>query len=51
MSSKYEKVKKYYEAGLWNKTMVENAVIKKWITEAEAEEILKPNKEVNHENN
>jgi hypothetical protein len=38
--SKLEKVKKYYSMGLWNKTMVENAVKKGWITEAEAAEII-----------
>jgi len=38
--SKFEKVKKYYERGLWNETMVENAVKKGWITEEQAIEIL-----------
>ncbi|MGN0163596.1 MAG: XkdX family protein [Candidatus Ornithomonoglobus sp.] len=38
--SKFEKVKKYYNSGLWNRKMVENAVIKGWITETEAKEIL-----------
>ncbi len=38
--SKFEKVKKYYDAGLWNKVMVRNAVIKGWITEDEYEEIV-----------
>ena len=28
MSPKFEKVKGYYEDGLWNKTMVKNAVKK-----------------------
>lgn len=32
MSPKFEKVKKYYDSGLWNKTMVRNAVVKGWIT-------------------
>ena len=35
MSPKFEKVKGYYEDGLWNKTMVKNAVKKGWITAAE----------------
>ena len=38
--SKFEKVKKYYDSGLWNKTMVKNAVIKGWITADEYEEIV-----------
>lgn len=39
-SSKFEKVKRYYDSGLWNKTMVRNAVVKGWITENEYEEIV-----------
>ena len=39
MSAKFEKVKKYYETGLWNKQMVRNAVKKGWITESEYREI------------
>lgn len=35
MSPKFEKVKAYYDAGLWNKVMVKNAVKKGWITAAE----------------
>ena len=35
MSSKFEKVKRYYDSGLWNKTMVRNAVVKGWITAEE----------------
>ena len=35
MSPKFEKVKKYYDSGLWNKTMVRNAVVKGWITTEE----------------
>ena len=35
MSPKFEKVKKYYDSGLWNKTMVRNAVAKGWITAEE----------------
>lgn len=37
MSPKFNKVKKYYDMGLWNKTMVGNAVIKGWITAEEYE--------------
>lgn len=39
MSAKYEKVKRYYDSGLWTVEMVLNAV-GKWITAAEAEEII-----------
>ena len=35
MSPKFNKVKNYYDKGLWNKQMVANAVIKEWITPAE----------------
>ena len=35
MSPKFEKVKKYYDSGLWNKTMVRDAVVKGWITAEE----------------
>lgn len=38
-SAKFEKVKWYYDSGLWTAQMVQNAV-SKWITEAEAEEII-----------
>lgn len=38
-SAKFEKVKKYYESGFWNKLMVANAVVKGWITEDEYKEI------------
>lgn len=37
--SKYDKVKYYYENGLWTIDMVRNAVVKGWITEEEFEEI------------
>lgn len=39
-SPKFEKVKKYYNSGLWTRGMVRNAVIKGWITVAEFEEIV-----------
>lgn len=39
-SKNYDKVKKYYDSGLWNLTMVKNAVKKKWITEEEYKEIV-----------
>lgn len=39
MSKNFEKVKKYYDNGIWNKTKVKNAVVKKWITEEEYKEI------------
>ncbi|MGN0695024.1 MAG: XkdX family protein [Lentihominibacter sp.] len=38
-SARYEKVKSYYEKGLWLKKMVHNAVIKEWITAEEYKEI------------
>lgn len=38
-SPKFNKVKSYYESGMWNKTMVRNAVVKRWITASEFEEI------------
>ena len=38
-SPKFEIVKSYYDRGLWNARMVENAV-GRWITEEEAQEIL-----------
>jgi len=34
MSKNYEKVKKYYDTGVWNKARVYNAV-DKWITKEE----------------
>lgn len=40
MSPKFNKVKKYYDNGLWNKTMVANAVRKGWITAEEYELIV-----------
>lgn len=39
MSAKYNKVKGYYDNGLWNKTMVRNAVVKGWITAEEYAQI------------
>lgn len=39
MSKNYNKVKKYYDKNLWNKEMVKNAVVKKWITPEEYKEI------------
>lgn len=40
MSPKFNKVKNYYEKGLWNKVMVGNAVVKNWITAEEYEMIV-----------
>ena len=37
--NKYDKVKRYYEAGYWDRSRVRNAVAKRWITEEEYEEI------------
>ncbi len=39
MSSKFQKVKYYYDNGLWDIQRVRNAVVKNWITAAEFEEI------------
>ena len=38
-SPNYEKVKNYYEKGLWSIDRVHNAVVKGWITPEEFEEI------------
>lgn len=37
--NKFEKVKLYYEKGLWDKSRVRNAVVKGWITADEYESI------------
>lgn len=39
MSPKFNKVKGYYNSGLWNKIMVRNAVVKNWITAEEYQQI------------
>ena len=39
MSDKFETVKKYYKNRLWSEDQVRNAVVKKWITEEEFQEI------------
>ena len=39
MSSKFNKVKTYYDKGLWNLTMVRNAVVKNWISAEEFKQI------------
>ena len=38
-SSKFMKVKTYYDCGLWTIKMVQNAVLKGWITNEEFLEI------------
>ena len=35
MSDRFEKVKYYYDTKRWTLTMVQNAVVKGWITEDE----------------
>lgn len=40
MSEKYELVKSFYDKGLWSTARVQNAVEKKWITQAECNQIL-----------
>lgn len=39
-SERFELVKNYYDAGLWKKKAVKNAVVKGWITSSEYEEIV-----------
>ena len=39
MSAKYNKVKNYYDKGLWTLAQVKNAVVKGWITVEEFTEI------------
>lgn len=39
-SKKFATVKKYYDKGLWAKSAVHNAVVKKWITAEEYEMIV-----------
>ena len=39
-SENFEKVKRYYDRGMWSAARV-NAAIGKWITDNEADEILK----------
>lgn len=38
--NKFEKVKSYYDNGLWDKSRVHNAVVKGWITAEEYETIV-----------
>lgn len=38
-SPKFERVKAYYDTGLWSKAKVKNAVVHGWITEEEYKEI------------
>lgn len=45
-SKNFEKVKNYYDNGLWNETRVRNAV-GRWITDEEYEEITGKYYEVN----
>lgn len=40
MSKLYEKIKSYYDTGLWNETRVRNMVIKGFITKQEYEIIV-----------
>ena len=35
----FDKIKRYYDSGVWNKTMVRNAVVKGKITQGEYETI------------
>lgn len=39
MSSKFYKVKEYYDKGLWDISRVRNGIVKNWITTEEFEEI------------
>lgn len=38
-SDQFEKVKRYYNMGMWNIDRVRNSVLKRWITESEFAEI------------
>ena len=38
-SDQFEKVKRYYNMGMWNIDRVRNAVLKGWISESEFAEI------------
>ena len=40
MSKMYEKIKKYYDTGLWSEIRVRNMVVKKIITEEEYASIV-----------
>ena len=40
MSPKYNQIRDYYLKGFWTSVMLENAVIKGWITEQEMADIL-----------
>ena len=40
MSKMYEKIKKYYNTGLWSKVRVRNMVVKGIITEEEYKDIV-----------
>ena len=44
-TSKFDKVKRYYDAGLWNAGRVRNAVNKGWITAEQYAEITGENYE------
>ena len=39
-SKKFNKLKSYYDSGLWTRNMLYNAVRKRWITEEEFYEII-----------
>ncbi len=41
--TKFEKVKDYYDCGLWTKEQVFNAIEKGWITQEQYNEIVKDN--------
>ncbi len=42
-SKQFDKVKRYYDDGMWTITRVRNAVVKGWITEDEFVEITGEN--------
>lgn len=42
----YEKIKKWYEQGLWTAEMVQNAVEKGVITQDQCDEIIRSKEEV-----
>jgi len=42
-ANKFERVKDYYDCGLWSKSQVADAVEKGWITQGQYNEIVKDN--------
>ena len=47
----FERLKRLYAEGKINETGINNAVTKGWITQAQADEIINPQDEVDNNNN